>query len=390
MFATKVLQNIDLMSTLLLSRRQLWQLTSALLMLIAIPVSAADQPWFAFTQQDLIGFKDARGKVMIQPTLSGGITIARRFDHIIAAGEHDGQSFRTYYLLKDGRQIGQNSLYMFDNAPDCESEGTIRFRDRHQDKVGFFNGDGQVQIAAQFDDARPLRNGVALALRGARRMCFDGEGVPLDRCEHLGWQGGQNLLIDRHGKTLVEGVDIENFDAFDWYSLVVMQQPSTDPRRVSFKGVDGRYYSFVDIEKEFTVWFTESFLPHLDSRSLQANSFHTVRRGVAGGPLKNYTRASGASMIKQYGSTLHRRLSVLKVSGEYGVSIESSSWPFEPDHDPQYFDGCANFAHWKTPMVSVMENWNRGSFEPAKHASFNFIRTPDGYRLLSFSLPAGQ
>lgn len=353
---------------------------------LSAPALSADQPWFAFTQNELIGFKDAHGKVMIEPKFSESFTVARRFDHIIAAGEDAASGFSTYYLLKDGRQIKPGSVYFFDARADCESEGTIRFRDRQAHKVGFLDQNGREQIAAKFDAAEPLRNGVAPALRDATLVCAD-QGVSLDQCEHKMWLGGQKLLIDQHGETLVEDFNIKRLDTLDWYSLLVSDQPPDDARRVWFKGVNGRYYSFIDIEEDFAIWLGQSFLPHLDSASLQANSYPQVWYGAGEAPLRSYRSGPAKSVIARNASALRLRLAALRTSGKFAVRVDDAGWPFEPDRDPQYFDGCANFAYWKTPKVALMENWNLGVFEPAKHASFDFIRTPDGYRLVSFSLP---
>ncbi|MCY1428282.1 hypothetical protein D9M71_441600 [compost metagenome] len=354
--------------------------------MLAAPVWAADDPWFAFTRDDQVGFKDARGVVKIEPKLSTGATVALRFDRIIATGEETAEGFRTYYLLKDGRQVAPDGVYYFDYEADCESEDSIRFHDRQRDKVGFLDGNGQVLISAEFDDATPLRNGMAVALKGATRACAE-PGVSLKQCEHKGWQGGRSLLIDRHGKTLVERLDRERTDTLDWYSLEVSEQPPSDPRRVAFKGVDGRYYAFVDIEKDFTAWFKEEFLPHLDDAALKAHSFARIWHGQGSEPLNDWPSASADDTLRQYGPALRGRLEALRASGGYGVRQDDMGWPFEADTDPQLFDGCGNFAQWKTPKVSAMEHWQQGSFEPDKHASFDFIRTAEGYRLLSFSLP---
>ncbi len=354
------------------------------LVLVSAFAVAADEPWFAFHQGELIGFKNSRGKVMIAPKFNEIFTVAKRFDHIIAAGDDVGEQSRSYYLLKDGRQIGEDSLYTFDTKPDCESEGSIRFRDKQSGKIGYFDRNGQVMIAAQFDAAEPFRNGVAWVLRDATRFCYDD--VAAVECEHYGFKGGQKLLIDRRGEVLVEGFATDNLDTLDWYSLTVGDQPPSDARRVSFKGVNGRYYSFIDIEKEFTAWFAESFLPHLDTASLQANSYHTVWRGVSDQPLNDWVRVRGKSAA-DYVPALRKHLAALRISGEYGVMLLTRPWPFDAKRNPGYFDGCGNFAYWKTPQVSAMENLNRGVFEPDKHASFDFVRTKNGYRLVSFSLP---
>ncbi|WP_236199315.1 hypothetical protein [Pseudomonas pseudonitroreducens] len=357
---------------------------------LALSVPAgADEPWVAFTQNDLVGFKDSRGAVKVAPTLVQGLTLARRFERIIAAGEETADGYRTYYLLRDGRQVAPGSLYFFDNAPVCESEDSIRFRDHQRDKVGFLDGNGQVLIAAELSDASAMHNGMVVALKGASRTCAD-PGTSLEHCEHRSWKGGTQLLLDRHGKTLVSNFDSTRAGALDWFSLQISEQPTSDPRRVFFKGVDGRYISFVDIEKDFAIWFREVFLAHLDDASLQAHSAVRVWNGEGGEPLDDWRSALPAQMIRQHGPVLRERLEALRASADYGVRQDDMGWPFDPESDPQYFDNCGEFAQWKTPKVSAMEHWNQGSFEPARHASFDFIRTVDGYRLVAFSIPAKE
>ncbi|MBD9499196.1 hypothetical protein IB260_12170 [Pseudomonas sp. PDM23] len=357
------------------------------LVALALSVSAvAGEPWVAFTQNDLIGFKDAQGSVKVAPTLSPMFTLARRFEHIIATGEETADGYRSYYLLRDGRHVAPDSLYFFDNAPICESENSIRFRDRQRDKVGFLDGNGQVLIPAELSDATAMRNGMVVALKGATRSCADPD-VSLEQCEHKGWSGGIELLLDRHGRTLVQGFDASRAEALDWYSKQVSGQASSDPRRVSFKGVDGRYISFVDIEKDFAVWFRDEFLAHLDDASLKAHSYSRIRTGQGSGPLDDWQAATPDEVLKKYGAELRQRLEALRSSAGYGVRLGDMGWPFDPERDPQYFDSCGEFAQWQTPRVSAMEHWQQGSFEPGKHASFEFIRTAEGYRLVAFSIP---
>ncbi|MFS2124209.1 hypothetical protein [Pseudomonas sp. Pseusp97] len=341
----------------------------------------------AFTQNDLIGFKDAQGAVRVEPKLSPMFTLARRFEHIIATGEESADGYRSYYLLRDGREVAPDSLYFFDNAPICESEDSIRFRDRQRDKVGFLDGDGRVLIRAELSDATAMRNGLVVALKGAARSCAE-PGVSLDQCEHKGWSGGTEVLLDRQGRTLVENFDSRRAAALDWFSREVSDQPSSDPRRVSFKAVDGRYLSFVDIEKDFAAWFRDEFLAHLDDVSLKAHSYPQLWSGEGGAPQDDWKTAAVDDVLREYGAQLRARLEALRTSAGYGVRQDDMGWPFDPERDPQYFDGCGEFAQWKTPKVSAVEHWDQGSFEPARHASFDFIRTAEGYRLVAFSIPS--
>jgi len=359
---------------------------AALAALALSAVAAAEEPWVAFAQNDLIGFKDGQGAVKIAPTLSPMFTMARRFEHIIATGEETADGYRTYYLLRDGREVAPDSLYFFDNAPICESENSIRFRDRQRDKVGFLDGSGQVLIPAELSDATAMRNGMVVALTGASRTCAD-PGTSLEHCEHRGWKGGTELLLDRHGKTLVSNFDSTRAGALDWFSPQVSEQASGDPRRVSFKTVDGRFISFVDIEKDFAIWFRDVFLAQLDDDSLKAHSYSRIWHGQGSEPLDDWQAAPVDDVLRQHAAELRKRLEALRASGGYGVRQDDMGWPFDPERDAEYFDGCGEFAQWRTPKVSAMEHWEQGSFEPAKHASFDFIRTAQGYRLVAFSLP---
>src|SRR5688572_4673117 len=115
-------------------------LTHLLTLLGCTLFGQSNDTWTAFWNKDttLIGFKDKNGVVKIEPKFSG-FTFANKFDNIIVASEEVKDTYKTYYLTKTGRIVGRDSLRIFDNGADCESEGFIRFRDNKTDKVGMFN-----------------------------------------------------------------------------------------------------------------------------------------------------------------------------------------------------------------------------------------------------------
>ncbi|VVP61227.1 WG repeat-containing protein [Pseudomonas fluorescens] len=346
---------------------------------LSIPAWTADAPWTAFSHEDMIGFKDARGKVRVEPNLMPGFTNAQRFDRIIATGNYTAGS--SYYLLRDGRRVMPGSVYSFDSIPDCESEGSIRFRDHEHNTVGFLDGNGRVLIPAEMNEVTPLHNGMAVALKGATRECAE-PSVSLEQCEVTLWKGGTTSLIDSQGVTLVKNLHDTRLDNLDWFSIEVSTQPSTEPSRIAFKGEKGRYYSFVDIEKDFAAWFKNEFLTHLDDTTLKANSYKEVWHDQG-----SEEHGPSEAMITQFGPALRVRLEVLRASSNYGVAIANMGNPLEVERAPQFFDNCGQFTQWKTPLVSAVEHWEQGSFKSGKHAVFNFIRTAEGYRLLSFSIP---
>ena len=101
--------------------------------------------------------------------------------------------------------------------------------------------------------------------------------------------------------------------------MQVSDRPASDPRRVSFKGVDGRYLSFVDIEKDFALWFKDEFLAHLDDASLKANSYPQLWSGQGGEPLDDWKAAPVDAALREHGAQLRARLQALRASMNYGV-----------------------------------------------------------------------
>src|SRR5688572_25077080 len=138
---------------------------------------------------ELSGYRDLKGNIK-QPAKFGGFTRADSFHHIIAVTETIDRSYKSYYLLKDGRKIGQDSVFVLDFTFDCESEGKIIFKDRKKDRVGFLDKNGSAIIPAIYNYVSPFRNGIAIAHRNAKRKCLEKNG-DTTRCEHLGWEGGE-------------------------------------------------------------------------------------------------------------------------------------------------------------------------------------------------------
>jgi hypothetical protein len=116
--------------------------------------------WVRFrdTTTELSGYKDLKGNIKL-PARYGPLTRADSFYHIIAVTETINDSYKQYYLLKDGRKVGQDSVYVFDTYFDCESEGKIIFKDRKKDRVGYLDKNGMAIIPAIYNYVSPFRNG---------------------------------------------------------------------------------------------------------------------------------------------------------------------------------------------------------------------------------------
>lgn len=174
-----------------------------LLFIVSLYIAACTQnkeTWLSFYNKDstLVGFKDRKGEVKIAPKLAPYI-VAGKFDGIIAVIDFSKPDRSSYYLTKTGRIVGRDSLYFFDNTPDCECEGFIRFKDHKSLKMGMFNSNGDAAIPATYNYLAPVRNGLVMALAGAKRI------QPADVSdEHFNpWQGGSEVLIDINNKVLI-------------------------------------------------------------------------------------------------------------------------------------------------------------------------------------------
>ena len=222
--------------------------------------------WISFWDKDTthLGFKDKNGNIKIEPKFMG-MTIAHKFENIIAVSQEENEIWKSYYLTKTGKIVGRDSLYVFDNGPDCENEGFIRFNDPKTDKMGFFNGDGKIVIPAEYSDLTRVRNGMIIALKDAVKE-KDGE--------HFFWTGGKEFLIDINNKILIENFGFN--DELNFYYLEKSKEKNPDPVRDNFLGVDGQYYSFINFDKEFKEWLKNILLTDLSKENLLKHSYDKI------------------------------------------------------------------------------------------------------------------
>ncbi|HMA64140.1 MAG TPA: WG repeat-containing protein, partial [Chitinispirillaceae bacterium] len=231
-----------------------------------IRVSAqSTDTWTAFWNSDttLFGFKDKQGTIAISPKFNNFST-ATYFDDIIAVVEGEGDSAKPYYLTKTGKIVGADSLYLFDNTPDCENEGFIRFYDRKTDQTGLLDRSGTVVIPAVYSELSSVTNGLLYGLLNAEKKCDDPD------CEHYYRHGGTCVLLDTTNTILVD--NFNDSTDINFYSLLKSSNPSPDPNRVSFKAKDGSYYSFVDYQKEFRTWLLSDICQNPTPAKLSAIS----------------------------------------------------------------------------------------------------------------------
>jgi WG containing repeat len=199
------------------------------------------------------GFKDKKGKVIF-PAKYNNLGVDSTFKNIIPVGEYDGKKLSTYYLLRNGKKVLQDSVYMDEDFyGDTEQEDMIRFETQQPNRIGFLNKDGQIVLPNIYNWASAFNNGFAVVLQNAKRKCW--EGTDTIHCEHPGWEGGVSRLINKKGDIIIDSFPYSNIDFF---SLKINQTVDAN-YYTSYKAVNGDTYSFIDKEKHFTYWFNTIF-----------------------------------------------------------------------------------------------------------------------------------
>ena len=336
--------------------------------------------WYSFsdTTKELTGFKDIDGNVMIEPKFMG-YTVARRFINMVAVMEEVNGSYESYYLLKNGKEFGTDSMYVFDATFDCEKEGYIRFRDSAKDKTGFFDSTGTVAIPALYNDATPFCNGVAIVLKDAKKEYRHKK--KHKGCNHWSWVGGTSLLIDQKNNILVEGIDYDI--AYDYYSLEKSGKKHQDTCRVSYLGTDKQYYSMIDMEKHFKVWLVD-LLENLDAAKLVKNSMDEVSLWTA---QDGWIFKKSGKLITENYELLHSRLtSIRQPKADYFISLQGlNPYIYSGEKYFRYFDGCGNADKDKYPVFSLVINHQLPDNDTFQD-NFDFLKTSDGYKLISYTL----
>lgn len=368
-------------------------LMSILILAFIIPVSSLAQeskPWTLFYDEktDLYGYMDASRNIMIPPRFI--MADAFEFHHIIAVVESLSEgTYQGYYLLKNGKKIGVDSLYMWDNSPDCECEGKIRFREKQSGKVGFFDGRGQVVIPAVYSDAHPFRNNLAMVLKNAKRICPDGTPYAAGklRCEHWSWKGGRSYLIDIQNKVVIE--DFPFTRDLDWFSMTITENKIKSPLRRFFKGKSGKYYSFVSFQKEFRHWFDSGPLLLKDFEDLSIWLFTEVT--LWDNDAGEWKSQAKDKFLNDAGKAVARVIKGIR-TGELRYELQRNGLGLNPFifHGKlysDYFDACRNSIGWKYPVFKLIISYHSEKGAVKYQDILEFLKTTEGeYRLISVSL----
>ncbi len=161
------------------------RLIELLLMVLVVAIPGfAQESGYPFQQDELWGYRDSRGNVVIAPRY----IIAHDFLRTGIAAVVDSQGWA--YIDRDGEVVVRP--FVVDNGPDYFMEGWARLI--LDGKFGFFDSTGHIVIPPQFDFASPFREGRAAVATGCR-VRWEGE--------MRVWEGGCWGFIDREGGVVI-------------------------------------------------------------------------------------------------------------------------------------------------------------------------------------------
>jgi hypothetical protein len=382
-------------------------ITVLMLMVSAGVCAQKNDAWVGYydTVSGKVGYKDLKGDVML-PAIFVGVSDRGSFYNIMAVTEDVNDKYLSYYLLKDGRRVGVDSVYMFDFLFDCESEEKILFNDRKTDRVGFFDKEGKVVVPAVYNTATPFRNGISFALQNAKRKCADRD---TKDCEHWRWDGGQRRLINERNEVLVEDTDYP-FYQLDMYSLKVNATGLDTAVYVSLSGRNGKTYSFIDVHKELGKWLNEYFIPAASkgAKEWKPYLFEAVKVALPG--------INGVDLLPDvFVEKMGEKLMSVGFSGDTMTRIDIvRDWFGYSREDGQdapfrkYYKACGGHDTDRFPLFEVVVNHYKKKDKPYKQAGgkkgsisvadrfylehdvdcseiYRFIRTENGYKLYDVS-----
>ena len=369
-----------------------------LIFLLSLSLFAQSQDvWLRYydSTTELFGYKDLKGNIKI-PAKFEGFTRADSFYNIIAVHEKSDSTYKAYYLLKNGRRVGKDSVFMSDFTFDCESEGKIIFYDRKTDRVGFFDKNGVAIIPAIYNYVSSFRNGLAIAHRNAKRKCWEGDDTT--NCEHLGWEGGESILINDKHEILADKISV-SLSNLDWYSKKENASSVDTSIYVNIKGRNNITYSFVDYDKEFNKWFKHFFLPSLNNESTIPDilfseiTFWSYEKG--------WSSLKSNDFLKAFPGTLTpARFDTNKLKQMWIRQDHLNEFIYEKDMYKKYLNACGDHNSDRFPLYDIVITYYKKREKPNEYSLseffrdydtdyqelFEFLRTEQGYRLLSVSL----
>lgn len=348
---------------------------------LASPSSRDTGDLFPFSDSvtELVGFKDARGRVKIRPRYHNSITTEQVLREVVPAIDTGAP----FYLRRDGRRFGLDSVAIdMGNMPPCLREGRISFWDPATRRIGFFDPQGKVVVPAIHRSALDFLGGYSLVLPEGRQVCYnDKPRDPAKPCEYWNWQGDWNL-IDQAGNVVVDTFALPMGFSPDWFSARIVDAEADTSRR-TWKTRDGRFLSIPSTERSFLAWL-EANLPRLKQTDPgKPDLFPSLRIDPRAG-WKSRTSKRTEDTLREVASldgflkTNRQELSALFQSipptGSRQAKLPATVMPFEERIGA--VDLCREYDSRRNPVMEL--SWAAAG----RTRTIRFVRWEESWRIL--------
>lgn len=186
-----------------------------LLLVVSNSLFAESKALTSFEENGLYGFKDKKGKVIIQPQYEQTLEFTKAGVAFVV--------WNNKWVCIDQKNNVLLESFLYDNGPDYLSEKLARFVENG--KMGFHNERCQKVIVATYDFVYPFENGHAIVCNGCE---LKPEG------EHKRIVGGLYGLINKKGK-LVVPVQYDAILSFDAKKKLVEVKEAGKARKLKME-----------------------------------------------------------------------------------------------------------------------------------------------------------
>ncbi|MBK8801123.1 MAG: hypothetical protein IPN71_03530 [Fibrobacteres bacterium] len=343
------------------------------------PVDTGDLYPFSNPVTELVGFKDARGRVRFPARFHNAFTGGQVLREVVPAIDTGAP----FFLRRDGGRFGFDSAFLDgENMPYCMREGHIQFQDPATRRMGFFDARGRVGIPALYLSAGSFHGGYSRVIREGRQVCAHGK--PRDSAvlgEHCYWSGNV-ILIDLTGKVVVDTFGLPMGFSPDWTSATIVDAEADTSRR-TWKTIDGRILSIASTEHSFQAWL-EANLPRLAQQGPGKPDFFPSLRfdPRMGWKAKTSKRtddtlrevASLDGFLKTNLQELAMLFQSIPSTGSRQAKLPASFIPFEERIGA--VDLCREYESRRNPVMEL--SWAAAG----RTRTIRFVRWDDSWRIL--------
>lgn len=297
--------------------------------------------------------------------------------------------YEIYYLIKDrkdqDKRIEREQVYFYDvGSPDFENEGYIRFINKETKLVGLLNEYGEITIPAIYSDLSRVSNGMIYGLLGAKRKFLG------NNKEHWTWTGGKTLLLNTKNEILIDSISEPNV-ILDMYSVKITDKPFDDGRYDCFKGKNGKYYSFLNLQKSFEYFINKQFIPSTKGNKWKKylSEHLEVAIEIKDKEIGRYNRITKDEFLNSYQDIISSLFEIARENNadKCELQIHEDTWSGYVDDgqiDSMEFNIYFNDSNvWRMQLFPVFELIIKEKKDKKSRSNhFNFYRDKEGKMVL--------